>query len=142
MSRPLRISKPGLWHHVMNRGLGRRHVFTDLDYEVFLALLAECRDRWGIETHAFCLMSNHFHLLLKDPQGHLSRAMRHLTGVYTQRIHRRDGGDGPIFRGRFRSRLVQDGAYVLEAARYIHMNPVAAGLVRRAGDYRWSSHRD
>jgi putative transposase len=142
MARALRIQAPGLWHHVMSRGLARGDVFLeDGDREGFFELLADARERWGLRTHAACLMDNHFHLLVEDPRGELGRAMRHIVGVHTQRFNRRHGRDGPLFRGRFRSRLVQHERYLAELVRYIHMNPVSAGVVPRAGDYPWSSHR-
>ena len=142
MTRALRIEAPGLGHHVMNRGAARRDLFVDDDDRLsFLDLVTECRERWGLRTHAIVLMDNHFHALVEDTQGHLSRAMRHLCGVHTQRFNRRHGSDGPLVRGRFRSRLVQAEAYLAEVVRYIHANPVQAGLVKRAGDYPWSSHR-
>ena len=142
MARPLRIEAPGLWHHVMNRGLARQAVFVDEeDRHGFLALLVVASERWGLRTHAACLMDNHFHLLVQDGHGSLSRALRHVLGVYTQRFNRRHGRDGPLFRGRYRSRLVQDDQHLAEIVRYIHMNPVQAGMVAQAGDYPWSSHR-
>ncbi len=142
MPRTLRLAFPGAWHHVMNRGLGRRVLFTvDEDRDDFLGLLAEVRLRWGIEVHAATLMTNHYHLLLRDPDGRLSRGMRHLNGVYTQSYNRRHGRDGPLMRGRFKARLVQSEGYLAELVRYIHGNPVEAGLAERAGDYLWSSHR-
>lgn len=126
----------------MNRGSGRQTLFLDdADREDFLALLAECRARWGVATHAAVLMSNHFHLLVEDGDRQLSRAMRHLHGVFTQRFNRRHGRDGPLMRGRFRSRLVGTERYLTEVVRYIHANPVEAGLVTRAADWPWSSHR-
>lgn len=141
MARPLRVEVPGLWHHVMNRGLARDQVFIDAgDRSAFLEILTEARERWGLRTHAACLMDNHFHLLVEDSAGQLGRAMRHIGGVYTQRFNRAHGRDGPLFRGRYRSRLVQQERYLAELVRYIHMNPVHAGLVARAGDYQWSSH--
>ncbi len=142
MARPLRIEEPGLWHHVMNRGVSRRAIFTsEEDYELFLALLGECRERWDLRVHSFCLMTNHYHLLVQDERGQLSRAIQHLNGVFTQRFNRRHRRDGSLFRGRFRSRVVQDETYSFEVARYIHNNPIAARLVRSARRYEWSSHR-
>jgi putative transposase len=142
MPRTLRLAYPGAWHHVMNRGLGRRVLFTvEEDRDAFLGLLTELRLRWGIEVHAAALMTNHYHLLLRDPDGLLSRGMRHLNGVYTQSYNRRHGRDGPLMRGRFRARLVQSERYLAELVRYIHANPVDARLVDRARDYPWSSHR-
>lgn len=141
MARATRIQAPGLWHHVMNRGIARSGVFADDDdRRGFLELLADVAERWGLRTHAFCLMDNHFHLLIEDTQGNLARGMRHVLGVHTQRFNRRHGRDGALFRGRFRSRLVQHEEYLAELVRYIHMNPVHAGLAGHAGDYPWSSH--
>lgn len=142
MSRPLRIIEPGLWHHVMNRGASGTPIFLDdRDRHAFLDLVEECARRWRVRTAALCLMDNHYHLLVCDDQGMLSRAMRHLDGVYTQRFNRRYERDGSLMRGRFHDRLVETDGYVLEVVRYIHTNPIRAGLVSRAAEYRWSSHR-
>ncbi|MCB9730777.1 MAG: transposase [Deltaproteobacteria bacterium] len=130
-----------MWHHVMGRGLARGDIFVDAaDREGFYELLVDARERWGLRTHAASLMDNHFHLLVEDTRGELGRAMRHVVGLHTQRFNRRHGRDGPLFRGRFRSRLVQHERYLAELVRYIHMNPVNARLVARAGDHAWTSH--
>ena len=142
MARPLRIVKPGLWHHVMNRGGGGRSINgDDRDREKFLSLLSEIGDRWGVYPTAYCRMTSHYHALLLDEGGKLSRAMRHIDGVYTQWFNRRHGSDGALMRGRFRSRVVQAEDYVAEVVRYIHTNPIGPGMAACAGDYRWSSHR-
>ena len=126
----------------MNRGTGRRQIFvTDDDRSTFLSLVGECATRWGVRCHALVLMTNHFHLLVEDLVGQLSRAMRHLCGVYTQRFNRAHNRDGPLFRGRFRARVVQTDAHLAEVVRYIHLNPVQSNLAGRAGDFPWSSHR-
>jgi len=131
-----------MWHHVMNRGAAHRPIVDDdQDRQMFFDLLAECGSRFRVWTVCACLMDNHYHLLIHDEQGRLSRAMRHLNGVYTQRSNNRHGRDGSLFRGRYLSRVVEAETYLFEVARYIHANPVAAKLARRAGDYRWSSHR-
>ena len=141
MARPLRIEFEGAWYHVMNRGAGQREIFaSDEQRQGFLDLLGDARERFGVETHAFCLMGNHYHLLLHTPQANLSRAMRHIDGVYTQRYNRAVGSDGPLFRGRFRSIVVDADAYLLAVSRYIHRNPAAAGLVAEPIDYPWSSY--
>ena len=125
----------------MNRGANHADIFYDArDRRRFLRLLAESRRRHGLTVHAYCLMGNHYHLLVEDRDGRLSAAMRHINGSYTQAFNRRHGRDGPLFRGRFRAQIVEREGYVLELLRYIHMNPVRAGMVRRAGDYPWSSH--
>lgn len=126
----------------MNRGVGRRAIFrTQDDNRTFLALLGEVSESFGIEVHGYCLMGNHYHLLVHTPRPGLSRAMRHLNGVYTLRFNRRSKTDGPIFRGRYRSVLVAADAHLLQVSRYIHLNPVSAGIVRKPERYAWSSHR-
>lgn len=141
MARPLRILFPGAWYHVTNRGLERRPVFrTPEDADRFLALLGETSRDHGVEVHAFCLMGNHYHLLLRTPRGNLSRAMRHVDGVYTQRFNRAHGRDGPLFRGRYAAVLVQADKHLVCAARYIHLNPVEAGLVDRPEAWPLSSY--
>ncbi len=142
MARPLRISYPGAWYHVMNRGAGRRAIFrTDKQRGMFLELLGDLYETYGVEIHAYCLLGTHYHLLLHTPRGNISRAMRHLDGIYTQRYNRLRGLDGPLFRGRYKAILVDADGYLLQASRYIHLNPVEGGLVESAGGYRWSSYR-
>lgn len=141
MSRPLRIEYAGAWYHVMNRGAGKKTIYqTKQHYELFLELLEEIHNRYQIIIHAYCLMSNHYHLLLQTQLPNLSRAMRHLDGVYTQRYNRSQNTDGALFRGRFKSIIVDENDYHLCITRYIHLNPVVAGLVERAEDYNWSSY--
>lgn len=123
MARALRIIEPGLWHHVTNRGLNRAAIFGDHeDREVFLERLGECAARWQVDTGAYALLDTEFHLLLRDNSGGLSRAMRHLTGVYTQLYNRKHGREGPLLRGRFRDRLVQahPARWLGKLARHLH----------------------
>ncbi len=142
MARPLRIEYEGAWHHVMNRGAARRPVFqTAAHYSMFLQLLEETSEIYDIDIHAFCLMGNHYHLLLRTPRAGLARAMRHLDGVYTQRFNRSTGTDGPLFRGRYRSILVSEDSHLCCVSRYIHLNPSEANVAARPEDYRYSSYR-
>jgi REP element-mobilizing transposase RayT len=142
LARALRIEFDGAWYHVMNRGAGRRRVFgAAADAATFLALLGEISTVYGIEVHAYCLMGNHYHLLLRTPRAGLSRAMRHLDGVYTQRFNRSARTDGPLFRGRYRSVLIGEDSYLCCASRYIHLNPLEAKLVAQPEAYRESSYR-
>ena len=141
MSRPLRIDYPGAWHHVMNRARKGYELFHDReDYELFLSLLKEASDMFNLSIAAYCLMPNHYHLLVKSYDGNLSRCMRHINGIYTQKYNIRHKSDGTLFRGRYKSVLVQVDSYVLQLVRYIHKNPVKAKLVDHPGDYTWSSH--
>ena len=142
MSRPLRIEYKGAWYHVMNRGRRYEDIFADkTDYEMFIELLKETAEMWNINISAYCLMPNHYHLLIQTPLGNISRAMRHINGVYTQRFNKRHGEDGQLFRGRYKSILVDGNSYLLQLVRYIHRNPVKAGLADSLAKYRWSSHK-
>jgi len=141
MARPLRIEYKGAWYHIMNRGLARNPVFlSDKHYEIFLELIDEVHNRYQAEIHAYCLMGNHYHLLIRTPLGNISRIMRHLDGVYTQRFNLSVKRDGPLFRGRFKSVLVEADVYFLRLSRYIHLNPVKAELVNKPEQYKWSSY--
>lgn len=142
MSRPLRIEYPEAWYHIMNRGRRREKTFlTDSDYLAFLKVLRETSDMWNLRISAYCLMPNHYHLLAQTPDGNLARCMRHLNGVYTQRFNRTHDTDGSLFRGRYKAVLIDADSYLLEVLRYIHWNPVHAGLVNEPGDFAWSSHK-
>ncbi len=141
MTRPLRIEYPGAWYHVMNLGRRSESVFLDKnDYIMFLDLLKEIKELWNVNIAAYCLMTNHYHLLIQTPDSNISRAMRHLNSVYTQRFNKAHGYDGSLFRGRFKSVLVCDDHYLLELVRYIHKNPVKALMVKGMSDYKWSSY--
>lgn len=125
----------------MNRGSARRKIFLDReDYEAFLHTLAEAQPVWGVEVFAYCLMDNHYHLCLRTPEGNLSRIMRHLNGLYTQRFNRIHGRDGALFRGRYKAILIDAGEYLTSVVRYIHLNPVQAKSVKSPEAYAWSSH--
>jgi len=141
MSRPLRIAYPNAWYHVMNRGRRAEKIFLDkLDYKVFVELLQETYESWNLQIAAYCLIPNHYHMLVRTPDGNISRAMRHINGVYTQRFNSRHQFDGQLFRGRYKSILVKGDSYLLQLVRYIHRNPLKAGLVEDMNAYPWSSH--
>jgi putative transposase len=142
MTRPLRIQYPEAWYHVINRGRNHEAIFIDeVDYSAFINLLQEAGTMWKIKIAAYCLMSNHYHLLIQTPQANLDRCMRHINGIYTQRFNRRRKTDGQLFRGRYKAVLVEEDNYLLELVRYIHRNPVRAGIAKLPGNYLWSSHR-
>ena len=141
MTRPLRIQYPGAWYHVMNRGASGQRIFLDEnDRKDFLNLLGETSEMFNIQIHAYCLLDNHYHLVIHIPQGNISRSMRHLNGIYTQRFNRKHRRDGSIFRGRFKAILIDADSYLLEVVRYIHLNPVRANIVKTPEQYVWSSH--
>ncbi|MBU1687677.1 MAG: transposase, partial [Proteobacteria bacterium] len=142
MSRPLRIEYSGAWYHVMNRGRRSEKIyFNDADRNAFVKVLQEASELWNFKISAYCLMSNHYHMLIQTPDGNLARGMRHINGVYTQRFNRRHNKEGQLFRGRYKAVLVEDDSHLLEVLRYIHRNPLRAGIVKALGDYRWSSHQ-
>lgn len=142
MARPLRIQYPGAVYHVMNRGGSRQKIFLDKpDYDAFVNTVDEIYDRWRVELFAYCLMGNHYHACLRTPEGNLSRVMRHLDGLYTQRFNRLHRRDGALFRGRYKAIVVDKDAYLAQVVRYIHLNPLEAGLVEEPQAYVWSSHR-
>lgn len=142
MSRPLRIEYPGAWYHVMNRGRRGENIFlTRHDYETFIKVLQEASEGWNCKISAFCLMSNHYHLLIHTPDGNISRCMRHINGVYTQRFNRRHDNDGQLFRGRYKAVLIEADNHLLEVLRYIHRNPLRAGIAAKLNEYSWSSHQ-
>ena len=141
MPRLLRIEYPGAWHHIINRGSGKRTIFHGQEYyQLFLDLLHKVVDRYQIQVHAYCLMSNHYHLIVHSPQGNLSEAMQYLNSMYVRRYNKWQNTDGPLFRGRFSSFIVDVDRYLLVLSRYIHLNPVDANLVDYPGQYKWSSY--
>ncbi len=143
MPRALRIEYENALYHVMNRGKARQLIFHgEVYYQAFLDTVAQAQQRFQCVIHAYCLMGNHYHLLIETPNANLSRIMRHINGVYTQRYNRLKKVDGPLFRGRYKAILVDRDAYLLQLSRYIHRNPVdmKRPLVRYLEDYRWSSY--
>ena len=142
MVRPLRIEYPGAHYHLTSRGNAQEDIFRgDADREAFLAVLAAVVERFGWRLYAYCLMDNHYHLVVETPKANLSKGMRQLNGVYTQRFNRRHGRVGPVFQGRFKAIVVDKQAYLLELSRYVVLNPVRARRVKNPARYRWSSYR-
>ena len=142
MARPLRLELAGLLYHVTSRGDRREAIYLDDEDRIgFLSLLGEVCHRFNWTIPAYCLMTNHYHLLVETPEGNLSRGMRQLNGVYTQRFNRRHGRVGHVFQGRYKAILVQRDNYLLELARYVVLNPVRADMVQDAADWPWSSYR-
>jgi len=126
----------------MNHGRRSDRIFEDQnDYQMFIELLKDAIELWDVRISAYCLMPNHYHLLIHTPKGNLSRSMRHINGVYTQRFNRTHGFDGQLFRGRYKSVIVDGDSYLLQLVRYIHRNPVRAGVTNHMHEYPWSSHK-
>jgi len=140
MTRPLRIEYAGGLYHITSRGDGREDIYlTNADRKAFIRLLGEVCKRFGWFCYAYCLMGNHYHLFIETSDANLSRGMRQLNGVYTQRFNRRHGRCGHVFQGRYKAIVVQKEAYLLELCRYVVLNPVRAGIVSDVADWPWSS---
>ena len=142
MARPLRIEYPGAVYHITSRGNAGHNIYQDdQDRKTFLNVLAEVVKKCNWYCHAYCLMDNHYHLLIETPEANLSYGMRQLNGIYTQRYNRRHRNVGHIFQGRFKSILVDKENYLLELSRYIVLNPVRAKLVESPDKWPWGSYR-
>lgn len=141
MARPLRIEFPGAVYHVTSRGNARSDIYeNDEDRAVYLAILTKVTQRYNWLCHAYCLMDNHYHLVIETPDGNLSAGMRHLNGVYTQAYNRSHRCVGHLFQGRFKSILIEKESHLLELSRYIVLNPVRANMVDHPDQYQWSSY--
>lgn len=142
MTRPIRIEFPGALYHVTARGDRREIIYEDdADRERFLEILGQVIADFNWVCDSYCLMSNHYHLVIETPDGNLSKGMRQLNGVFTQASNRRHQRTGHLFQGRYKAILVDADAYRLALSRYVVLNPVRAGMVGHPGAWRWSSHR-
>ena len=142
MSRPIRIEFPDALYHVTARGDRREDIFEDdRDRQTFLSTLEQVVAQFNWVCYAWCLMDNHYHLMIQTPDGNLSKGMRQINGVYTQASNRRHRRVGHLFQGRFKAILVDSDAYLLELSRYVVLNPVRAGMVKKPADWPWSSYR-
>ncbi len=142
MGRARRLTIDGGVYHVFNRGVNRQQVFfADSDRREFGQRLADIHDHFGVETIAYCLMTNHYHLVLRTSDQPISDAMHHLGSVFTRHVNDRVGRDGPLFRGRFQSIHVDTDEYLRWVVRYVHRNALALPGVRSVSDFRWSSMR-
>ena len=143
MARPLRMEWPGALYHITDRGNEKKAIFRDdKDRHRLLQYVAEGADTFQLCIHAFCLMDNHYHFEIETPRGNLSQAMQWLNTAYTVSFNRRHGRSGHLFQGRYKATLVDKETHLLALTRYIHLNPVRAGMVARPEEYVWSSYRD
>jgi REP element-mobilizing transposase RayT len=142
MARPLRIEIPGGLYHVTSRGNRQEDIFlNEEDRRSWLEIFAEVCQRYHWSCHAWCQMSNHYHIVVETVEGNLTKGMRQLNGVYTQRMNRRYRRAGHIFQGRYRAILVEKDVHLLELLRYVLLNPVRAKMVAEPGDWPWSSYQ-
>ena len=141
MARPLRLELPGGLYHVTSRGDRREHIYdNDGDRERWIENLGNVCDRYNWRCHAYCLMDNHYHIVIETAEANLSKGMRQLNGVYTQYYNRKHGRVGHVFQGRYKGILVERDEYLLELARYVVLNPVRANRVRNVIDWKWSNY--
>ena len=137
MARPLRIEYPGAFYHVTSRGNEQKDIFkSKSDREKFISYLESASIRYGAVIHAYCLMSNHYHLLVETPHGNLSQIMKHINSSYTIYYNVKRKRAGHLLQGRFKAILVDGDVYATELSRYIHLNPVRAGIVTVPGPCR------
>ena len=142
MPTPLRIAYPGAVYHVVDRGNDRADVFfDDDDRRCYLGLLSKAVAEFRLRVYAYALMSNHIHLFLRTMLPNISAVMYHVNIGYSHYFNKRHGKTGHLFESRFKSKLVQADRYFLGLLRYVHMNPVKAGMAARPEDYAWSGHR-
>ncbi len=142
MGRSLRIQYPGAYYHVTSRGNERKAIFkTKGDRKGFLSYLKSAYLRYGAIIHVYCLMNNHYHLLIETPKGNLSQIMRHINGAYTTFFNVKHKRAGHLFQGRYKAILVDADAYAVELSRYIHLNPVRGGIVSMPDLHKWSSYQ-
>jgi len=143
MARPLRIQFPSAFYHITSRGDQRQPIFLSTGArKKFLEYLRLGHERFGFIIHTYCLMGNHYHLIMETPQGNLSQAMHFINGsfaAYTNILHKRVGH---LLQGRYKSILIEAETYITELSRYIHLNPVRAKIVKNPEDYPWSSYRE
>jgi REP element-mobilizing transposase RayT len=141
VARPLRIEFEDAFYHVTSRGNEQKNIFkSDRDRDKFLAYLESATERYAAVVHAYCLMDNHYHLFLQTPAGNLSQIMQHINGAYTTYYNVKRKRSGHLFQGRYKALLVDADAHAQELSRYIHLNPVRAGVVEKPEHYRWSSY--
>ena len=141
MARPLRLELSGGVYHVTSRGDGREDIYlSDADREAWLDVFATVCKRFNWVCHAWCQMTNHYHILVETPEANLAQGMRQLNGVYTQRFNRAHARVGHVFQGRYKAILVERNSYLLELARYVVLNPLRAKIVRRLESWPWSSY--
>lgn len=141
MARPLRVEYRNAVYHVTARGMERRRIFRDEhDFERMTGILEENAGRHGIKLYGYALMRNHYHLLIETPNANLSAFMHDVQTHYTSYFNNRHGRVGHLFQGRYKALVVEKDAYLLELSRYIHLNPVRAGIVEHPGQWKWSSY--
>jgi putative transposase len=138
---PKRIFYPNACYHVFNRGISKKTIFfSEWHRDYFLSLLDQIATLFQVEILGYCIMSNHYHILIRTPLGNLDKAMHYFGSNFSKKINRDLNADGPLFRDRYKALLIDTSRYLLQVSRYIHLNPVEAQLAPSPEDYEWSSY--
>lgn len=141
MPRSLRLQHSFSWYHIMNRGQNKQLIFNNTHHrKKFITLLETIVDKFNLEIHCYCLMDNHYHLLTRTNEKKISDALQYLQSQYAQFYNKNMDREGQLFRGRYKSILVDSDEYLLQLSKYIHLNPTAANMVKSPGDHEWSSY--
>jgi len=141
MARPLRLEFPGAIYHITSRGDRQEAIYEDdIDRQQWLDILSRVCERYNWRVHAYCLMDNHYHIVLETADGNLSKGMRQLNGIYTQYFNRQHNRVGHVYQGRYKAILVEKDSYLLELSRYVVLNPVRAGMTKTVEEWLWSSY--
>ncbi len=141
MARPLRIEYEGALYHITARGNEQNPIYREKgDYQKFLEILSELPQRYNVIIHGYVLMGNHYHLLIETPKGNITRVMHYLNATYTGYFNKKYKRIGHLFQGRYKGFLIEKERYLLSISRYLHLNPVRAGVVKRPEEYIWSSY--
>lgn len=139
MPRLPRIEYPHAFYHVMNRGRNRENIFhNESDFQLFLDIIHKANIKFKSVVHCYCLMTNHYHLLVETPNANLSQVMHFIGNEYVKKYNKRKGFDGALFKSRYKAILIEEDSYLIALNRYIHRNPIA--LVKNLKDYKWSSY--
>ena len=142
MARKIRKWYPGIILHVMNRGTNHQNIFLDeSDFQFFIALIKDTQKEFPFILHAYCLMTNHYHLLIETIDSEIWDIMKRIDQIHARYFNTKYGRDGGVFRGRYKSSEIESDEYFLQTSRYIHMNPFVANMVKEPSEYIWSSYR-
>ncbi|MBF0217542.1 MAG: transposase [Candidatus Omnitrophica bacterium] len=142
MSRPLRIEYPGAMYHVTSRGNEKKDIFySPRDKDKFLEIISSSHDKFKIILHSFCLMTNHYHLLIETTKANLSKCMQFINSAYTNYFNKKRARYGHLFQHRYTGILVEEESYLIRLSRYLHLNPVRAKMSKKPEDFKWSSYK-
>lgn len=142
MARPLRIEYENAFYHIIKRGLEKREIYkTDKDKEWFLKYLEKSHNKYKSICHAYCLMDNHYHMIIQTPRANLTKVMHYVNASYAMYYNKKNNRAGPLYQGRYKSILIEADEYLYHLSRYIHLNPIRAKVINKLEEYKWSSYQ-